>query len=229
VFLLFVIVVLNHFDKSTYIIDMVHKIEGKQTVESIVNHLEVAVSERLRNALDEAGFEDYPNEVILVGLKEEELLQIYGRSESGIKFIKQYPFTANSGILGPKLKEGDLQIPEGIYKIEYLNPNSSYYLSLKVSYPNEFDKLKTKFDEVIEMGGDIFIHGKSVTIGCIPIGDFAIEEVFMLVHKAMNKDTKVIISPRDFRVKDEYPNVESVEWEGELYDMIKEELVKMPS
>ena len=86
-----------------------------------------------------------------------------------------YPMTAFSGSLGPKLREGDGQIPEGIYGIEYLNPNASYYLSLKVTYPNASDRACAKADGRTNLGGDIMIHGKAVTIGCVPVGDDALE------------------------------------------------------
>jgi len=200
----------------------------KHTLESISDKIESDVLNRLEQNFRKAGFQDFPSEILFVGLKEEQLLQVYAKKDAEIKFIKQYPFTANSGQLGPKLKEGDRQIPEGIYKIEYLNPNSSYYLSLKVSYPNEFDKSKTNFSNIKEMGGDIFIHGKAVTIGCIPIGDEAIEEVFMMAKKAIHKPIKVIISPRDFRKVKAYPSIPHINWEEELYDKIKEELKEIP-
>ena len=78
------------------------------------------------------------------------------------------------------------------------------------------------------MGGDIFIHGKSATIGCIPIGDEAIEEVFVLAQKAINKKVKVVISPRDFRTNPEYPNIAGIEWENELYELIEKEIKTLP-
>ena len=176
-----------------------------------------------------AGYKkDFPKEIIIVAFKEEKILQVYAKNNNEIKKIKEYPFTAYSGKLGPKLKEGDRQIPEGVYKVEYLNPNSSYYLSIKVDYPNSFDKLKTKLTRVQDMGGDIFIHGKSATIGCIPIGDEAIEDVFLLTQKAINNNIKVIISPRDFRVNSNYPKIEGIDWENELYEIIKKELKEVP-
>ena len=209
---------------------VINKVKAKETVESRIENIHENVWNRLENDLALAGYKmDYPKEIILAAFKEEKILQVFSKDFSGIKLIKEYPFTAFSGQLGPKLKEGDKQIPEGIYKVEYLNPNSSYYLSIKVSYPNEFDKSKTAFADVSEMGGDIFIHGKSVTIGCIPIGDEAIEEVFLLTQKAMNNDIKVIISPRDFRVNPEFPNIENIDWENELYEIIKSELKTLPN
>ena len=110
-----------------------------------------------------------------------------------------YPMTAFSGTLGPKLREGDRQIPEGIYGIEYLNANSSFYLSLKVSYPNASDRSRAKADGRANLGGDIMIHGKDVTIGCIPIGDDAIEDVFYLANAVGIRNVSVIIAPYDMR------------------------------
>ena len=110
-----------------------------------------------------------------------------------------YPMTAFSGTLGPKLREGDGQIPEGIYGIGYLNPNSSYYLSLKVTYPNASDRARAKADGRTNLGGDIMIHGKAVTIGCVPVGDDAIEDIFYLAYAVGIKNVSVVIAPYDMR------------------------------
>ena len=117
----------------------------------------------------------------------------------GWKAPRIYPMTAFSGTLGPKLREGDGQIPEGIYGIEYLNPNSSYYLSLKVTYPNTSDRARAKADGRTKLGGDIMIHGKAVTIGCVPVGDDAIEDIFYLASAVGIKNVSVIIAPYDMR------------------------------
>jgi murein L,D-transpeptidase YafK len=208
---------------------IVNKVKGKETVNSRIEKIEESVWNRLVINLDLAGYKiDYPKEIILVAFKEEKTLQVYSKDYNGIKLIKEYPFTAYSGELGPKLKKGDKQIPEGVYKVEYLNPNSSYYLSIKVDYPNAFDKSKTSFTNLADMGGDIFIHGKSATIGCIPIGDEAIEEVFLLTQKAINSTVKVIISPRDFRVNSSYPKIDGINWENQLYELINNELKTLP-
>ena len=117
----------------------------------------------------------------------------------GWKEPRIYPMTAFSGTLGPKLREGDGQIPEGVYGIEYLNPNSRYYLSLKVSYPNASDRKRAKADGRTNLGGDIMIHGKAVTIGCVPVGDDAIEDIFYLAASIGIKNVSVIIAPYDMR------------------------------
>ncbi len=227
--LIIIIIVFLKFGRSIYM-PVISKIKGKETVESRIENIQENVWNRLEKDLGIAGYKmDYPKEIILAAFKEERILQVYSKDYNGVKLIKEYPFTAFSGQLGPKLKEGDKQIPEGIYKVEYLNPNSSYYLSIKVSYPNEFDKSKTEFTNVSEMGGDIFIHGKSATIGCIPIGDEAIEEVFLLTQKAINNNIKIIISPRDFRVNPDFPKIEKIDWENELYEIINNELKTLPN
>ena len=128
--------------------------------------------------------------------KNEHRLEVHA---PGWKAPRVYPMTGFSGTLGPKLKEGDGQIPEGVYGIEYLNPNSSYYLSMKVSYPNAADRQRAKADGRTKLGGDIMIHGKNVTIGCVPIGDDAIEDVFYLVNAVGIKNVSVIIAPYDMR------------------------------
>ena len=199
-------------------------IKGKETISSVLSKIEPAVSQRLKQPLAKAGFTNYPKKLFLVAIKEAQTLEVYGQQGSEIKLIKIYPFTAFSGQLGPKLKEGDRQIPEGIYKIQHLNPNSSYHLSLKVNYPNQFDISKTVFSDKKKMGGDIFIHGKAVTIGCIPIGDLAIEEVFVLAQNAMAEEIPIIIAPRDFRKEKPYPKIDEIDWEVELYEQIEESL-----
>lgn len=139
-------------------------------------------------------------------------------------YVKTYRFTASSGKLGPKLREGDRQIPEGVYGIEYLNPNSRYYLSMKITYPNSFDRQMGAKDGRDNLGGDIFIHGKSITIGCIPVGDEAIEELFYLVAKTGKENVRVIISPYDMRRGKEELEIEAIGWEDKLHETIAAEL-----
>lgn len=198
------------------------KVKGPQTVESVLDALGPAALRRLQPALTTAGFDTIPKQLRLQAFKKEQLLEVYGRDGAGPwRLVKTYPFTAMSGTLGPKLKEGDRQIPEGIYDIEYLNPNSTYHLSAKVSYPNAYDKAKAAAMGRTDLGGDIMIHGKAATVGCIPIGDAAIEELFVLLEAAMPEGVTVVISPQDFRVEPQYPEVSSVDWADELYDSIR--------
>ena len=208
---------------------VVQQNKGKETVASVKEKLQAEALSRLMPKLAEKGFTHLPDKLVLLGLKEEQLLEVYVIEDSSISLLTTYPFTAFSGKLGPKLREGDRQIPEGIYQIGYLNPNSAYHLSLNVDYPNTFDKEKAREDGRTQLGGDIFIHGKAVTIGCIPIGDLAIEELFLLASHARKNAIKVIISPRDFRRQGEFPEIEGISWEEELYTNIAMELSLIPN
>jgi murein L,D-transpeptidase YafK len=145
-----------------------------------------------------------PHEIYLRAFKYERRLEVWCRENNTAKYrvIKSYPFTAFSGNPGPKRCQGDLQIPEGIYHIDRFNPASKYHLSLGINYPNKSDRIrKTKTDP----GGDIFIHGNEVTIGCIPIGDSSIEELYILAVEARDNGQEKIpvhIYPYDFTDKE---------------------------
>ena len=81
-----------------------------------------------------------PEKLILLGLKKENRLEVWAKTGERITFIYSYPVLAASGMLGPKLREGDRQVPEGFYSIISLNPNSSYHLSMELNYPNTLDQ-----------------------------------------------------------------------------------------
>ena len=154
----------------------------------------------------------------IVVFKKEQLVEVHA---PGWTKPRRYEMTGFSGGLGPKLKEGDGQIPEGIYGIEYLNPNSLFHLSLKVSYPNEFDKVHAAGDGRGDLGGDIMIHGGSATVGCIPIGDDAIEELFYLAAAVDKKNVKVTIAPYDMRKgRSKHLEESTLRWYPALCDAI---------
>lgn len=162
----------------------------KRTVAEVVADIE-ARKPHLKALADGSG-----GRMRLVALKRERRVEV---SAPGWAAPRIYPMTAFSGRLGPKLREGDGQIPEGIYGVEYLNPNSRFYLSLKVSYPNAFDRARAREDGRANLGGDIMIHGKAATIGCIPVGDDAIEDVFYLAAQVGIKNVEIVIAPYDMR------------------------------
>ena len=223
ILLLFLIYIFRNTVKNLFFAS-----KEKQTIESIIKKYNTQVFKSLNNNFTETEINPSSYEVAILAFKKEQILEVYVRKtvNSNWKFLKKYSFTAFSGNIGPKLNNGDRQIPEGIYKMEYLNPNSLYHLSIKVSYPNSFDKEKAGKDGRLDLGGDIMIHGKNVTIGCIPIGDKNIEELFILAAKANNKNFPIIIAPQDFRVNRSFPKVDSIDWENELYTNIENELKK---
>lgn len=122
----------------------------------------------------------YPCMILIRAFKRERELDLwaYSTSDSAYIQLKTYKFTSYSGTLGPKRAQGDLQIPEGFYKITNLNPASKFHLSLQINYPNNSDRIQ---GEKGHLGGEIFIHGSNVTIGCIPLGNDAIKELYTMV------------------------------------------------
>lgn len=205
---------------------IIEKIIEKECPEPKVPPTEVLSSkQKLHRHLADSNFVTYPKNLTLIGLKHEKVLEVWTKKNGENIHLVTYPFTAFSGILGPKFKEGDLQIPEGIYGISYLNPNSKYHLSMRVNYPNAFDKQKAKEAKRTNLGGDIMIHGSNVTVGCIPIGDDKIEELYFLAEKVGIRNIKVILAPVDFRrmevkisKKNKHP------WLKDLYAQIKKEM-----
>ena len=145
-----------------------------------------------------------------------------------MNLIRTYPVLAASGRLGPKLKEGDRQVPEGLYRIESLNPNSMFHLSLRVNYPNEFDRRQASRESRTNLGGDIMIHGSNASIGCLAMGDEAAEDLFILAAETGIDKITVLLSPVDFR-KRAMPEVTHPlpEWTDVLYEQIKQELSKL--
>jgi len=123
-------------------------------------------------------------EIFIRVIKNEKLLELWGKNknEKEFRLITSYDFCASSGVLGPKLKRGDKQIPEGFYQIDRFNPSSKFYLSLGINYPNSADLMSGSSDP----GGDIFIHGDCVTIGCIPITNDKIKELYIFAVEARN-------------------------------------------
>jgi murein L,D-transpeptidase YafK len=124
-------------------------------------------------------------ELFIRGFKKEKILEVWvkGKSASTFDLLTTYPFCSISGVLGPKRKEGDLQIPEGIYHINHFNPLSNFHLSLGVSYPNASDKI---LSDPKSPGGAIYVHGNCVTVGCIPITDDKIKELYVIAVEARN-------------------------------------------
>jgi hypothetical protein len=180
--------------------------------------------QKLKRHLADANFIIYPKKLTLIGLKHEKLLEVWGEYHGKQIYITTYPFTAFSGHLGPKLREGDRQIPEGIYGVGYLNPNSKFHLSININYPNKFDRRMAKKEHRMHLGSAIMIHGKDKTVGCIPIGDENIEELYFLVEKVGIQNTKVILAPIDFRYREVKIGKNKHPWVRGLYDKITKEI-----
>ncbi len=140
--------------------------------------------------------------LLLVAYKDNDLLDIYAKTkqDDNYKKIQSYKICARSGQLGPKRKEGDVQVPEGFYYIDRFNPMSNFYLSLGINYPNQSDIKKSKFDN---LGGDIFIHGSCATVGCLPMTDNIIKEIYLLaMHAKNNGQQKIPVYIFPFKMTD---------------------------
>jgi murein L,D-transpeptidase YafK len=148
---------------------------AKNEKDSIITHL-----------LSQKSINPKSFDVIFILNKERKTFEVFAKNKEDKKLtqIVSYPVCNTSGKLGPKRKEGDLQIPEGLYYLDRFNPMSNYYLSLGINYPNESDKKLSSFKD--NLGGNIFIHGNCVTIGCVPLTDDIIKEVYLLSVYAKN-------------------------------------------
>jgi len=204
-------------------------VKGRSTVAERVAQYGPAVRARLSSDFKRVGCTYPPAKMKLVGLKKEKRLEVWVAPTNGVyALLKTYPIIGTSGGLGPKLEEGDSQMPEGIYRIDFLNPNSRYHLSLRVDYPNAYDRVKAAADGRTKLGGDIMIHGSAWSDGCFAMGDPAAEDLFVLAAETGLANVSVILSPVDFRVRelpDKRPKVPA--WTTDLYALIRQELMNL--
>lgn len=123
--------------------------------------------------------------LIFVAYKDCSELEVYAKkiTDTEYKKIDSYKIAARSGKLGPKKMEGDFQTPEGFYYIDTFNPTSQYYLSMGINYPNTADQKKASTQK---LGGDIYIHGSHMTVGCLPMTDDKIKELYLYAINAKN-------------------------------------------
>ena len=199
------------------------KLDWDQAIDNAIARYGLRTEPKLKQFFSQADVAYPPKEVALLAFKKERQIELWARenSEKKWKQIHTYPLTAFSGRLGPKLQAGDHQIPEGVYHLTSFNPYSSYHLSMMVSYPNNFDRLQAIKDGRRKLGGDIFLHGKSLSVGCLAVGDYAIDQLFLLARRVGLSHVKVIIAPNDLRKeKPATANFAQPRWLSELYNQI---------
>ncbi|MBX9567354.1 MAG: hypothetical protein K2X77_00600 [Candidatus Obscuribacterales bacterium] len=137
-----------------------------------------------------------PASSVWICLKEERQLLIFVRDSHGkFRCLKNYPIIGASGRAGPKLKEGDKQVPEGFYKIVGFRPNVIAHLGLAVDYPNAEDRAHAKDEGRKNLGGDILIHGSRWSTGCLAMGNQPIEELFTLAYDMGCSNIELIFAP----------------------------------
>jgi len=141
--------------------------------------------------------------IYIRSFKYDSQLEVWVKDEikEPFKLFKTYKVCALAGSLGPKRMKDDYQVPEGFYYINEFNPNSNYYLSLGLNYPNASDRI---LSDAYRPGGDIYIHGSCVTVGCIPLTDKQIDELYIIAAHAKNMGQDFIpvhIFPIRYNVK----------------------------
>jgi murein L,D-transpeptidase YafK len=123
--------------------------------------------------------------VFLRAFKDEKVLEVWMQRRDSGKYdlFRTYPIAAASGTLGPKLAEGDGQVPEGFYHAgnSSLKPDSKFHLAINIGYPNAFDRAHKR------TGSFIMIHGSNASIGCLAMTDPKIEEIYTLTAAALEK------------------------------------------
>ncbi|MEC4750383.1 L,D-transpeptidase family protein [Methylomicrobium sp. Wu6] len=211
-------------DRKMYYI-LLSELPGQRTVEDILQIYGAYATSKLKPYFAKAKVPYPPREVTFIALKQEKKLELWARDSGEFRFIRDYGIWDASGVAGPKLRQGDRQVPEGIYRIAGLNPNSHYHLSMKINYPNEFDLFYASQEGRADPGSDIFIHGKAASLGCLAMDDEAIEELFVVTAQVGAENVKVVIAPHDPRTHPlEADSEELPAWTSELYSIISREI-----
>ncbi len=209
------------------------KLGAAKTVADRIEEHGARVRARLAPAFEAAGIAWPARSVPLVAYKSERRVDLLasdspavtGMDWSAMRSLKTYPVLAASGDVGPKLREGDRQVPEGLYAIESLNPMSRFHLALRVAYPNAFDRERAAEDGRTDLGSDIMVHGSDVSVGCLAMGDEAAEELFVVAALAGIENVTLLIAPYDFRARPRRPPPPGAPaWTRTLWERIEESL-----
>lgn len=148
----------------------------------------VALSPEIQSLMAEKGL-NARSPILIRAYKKESELEIWKANAAGeYQLLKTYPMCRWSGQLGPKKTEGDRQVPEGFYAItqNQLNPNSSFYLSFNVGYPNSYDRAYGR------SGSHIMVHGACSSRGCFSMTDHQIAEIYALTREAFGGGQKAV-------------------------------------
>lgn len=170
-----------------------------ERVRTAIKEKEKIVEQKLLD--NELGLDNF--NLLFIAYKDIDELEIYAKNktETVYKKVLSYEICSRSGQLGPKRRQGDYQVPEGFYHIDRFNPTSSFYLSLRINYPNQADMKKSKASN---FGGDIFIHGSCVTIGCMPMTDDKIKEIYLYaIYAKNNGQNKIPVYVFPFKMSDQ--------------------------
>lgn len=220
--LFFIIFIIMFFDVHS----MAPKLNWDKAIDKAVKRYGLRVEPQLISYFNKADVSYPPKEIALLAFKSERKVELWAKNPNqDWTHVHNYPLTGFSGRLGPKLKVNDKQIPEGVYKLVNFNPFSSMHLSMMINYPNNFDKEKGYLDGRRDLGNNIFIHGRDLSVGCLAVGDLAIDQLFILARRVGLSNIKLIIAPNDLRhQKPSTSTFAQPRWLPELYKQISESL-----
>lgn len=200
------------------------------SVDEVLNTYGSAVRAKLKPLLQAQDVPYPPAQMTWVCLKQEKVLLLFAKDRNGKqKQILGYPIVGASGVAGPKLKEGDLQVPEGFYRIPNFHPNVIAHMALDVNYPNEEDRLHAKTEHRKKLGCDILIHGSRWSTGCLAMGNEPIEEMFVLAYDCGIKNIRLIFAPCNLSVqKPQIDFAKQPTWLPALYKRLSAALKDYP-
>lgn len=202
------------------------------SAEEVIATYGTAVRKKLKPILNAMDVPYPPTQMTWICLKQEKVLLLFAKDKNGIqKQILGYPVIGASGAAGPKLKEGDLQVPEGFYRIPSFHPNVIAHMALDVNYPNEEDRQHAKSDPARrkKLGCDILIHGSRWSTGCLAMGNEPIEEMFVLAFDCGIKNIRLIFAPCNLvKVKPQIDFKKQPAWLPALYQRLSAAMKNYP-
>jgi murein L,D-transpeptidase YafK len=206
------------------------RLRGGYTVEERIQRHGAAVESRLAARFAAAGVAYPPSQLAYLAFKDSAQLLVFSRGDTSEawRLVHAYPILGMSGTAGPKLREGDLQVPEGIYRTEFLNANSRFHLSIRLDYPNSFDRSRAREDGRTNLGSDIMIHGTASSIGCLAMGNQVAEDLFILAALAGKENVQIVVAPTDFRRNPVQLPSSAPPWLPALYKEIQASLNGFP-
>ncbi len=166
--------------------------DGGDSSKARVAAAHTAKDTEVQKLFSDAGVAFPPGDLVLVGYKKERDVEVWAAAKAGgkLEHIATYKVCYASGGLGPKRREGDYQVPEGFYELDYYNSHSLFYLSMRVNYPNASDR---KLGKKGSLGGDIMIHGNCVSIGCLAMTDERIQELWIMAKAMDDRQKRVAV------------------------------------
>jgi hypothetical protein len=197
---------------------------------AVVKYYGPIVRPKLQKAFAAQNISYPPAEMTWLCLKDQKTLQLFAPDKMGKQHqILSYKIIGLSGKAGPKLKEGDKQVPEGFYRICGFRPNLIAHIGLSVNYPNKQDLLHARQEKRHNLGGDILIHGSKWSTGCLAMGNPAIEEMFVLAHDMNYQKINLIFAPCNLLTTT--PDIDfklQPKWLPALYKQLNDALKQYP-